>query len=147
MNILEFRRATIKDIEGIINLCNECFKENTNIENAKKIYIKTKEDKNQIYIIGTINKNIVAHAKISIITTIYENIGTYAILNHVCVKPSLRRKQIATKMLDECFVIARAYNCRTVQLWSNNFRNDVHIFYKKYGFNEVDDKHFIKYIN
>lgn len=93
-----FRKATKKDIKGIIELCNECFEENTNIEYALREFKKSKKNKNDIYLIGVVDGKIVAHSKITIIQTMYEGMGTYSILNHVCVKNDLRRHGIGTKL-------------------------------------------------
>ncbi len=123
---LQFRIANENDIKGIIELCNECFNENTSLEYAKKIYLDNKDDVNQIYVIGILNDKIIAHSKINIIPTIYEDMNTYAILNHVCVKPELRREHIGTKLLDYCFKIAKDHNCKCVELWSKNFREAAH---------------------
>ena len=94
-----------------------------------------------------IDNEIIAHAKINIIPTIYEDMNTYAILNHICVKPEFRRKHIAKKMLDECFRIAKERNCKCVELWSKNFREAAHALYNKYGFEVVDAKFFAKNID
>lgn len=145
MNI-EFRRATDADIEGIIALCNECFDENTSLEYAKKVFEETKNDKNQIYIVGIMDGKIVAHTKITIIPTMYEKMNTYSILNHVCVKEEYRRHNIATKMLDVCTEISKEMGCVCVELWSNNFRVPAHACYKNYGFVVNDAKFFSKEI-
>lgn len=139
-----FRKATYDDLEGIIKLCNVCFDENTSLEYAKRIYFENEKDPNQIYLIGVLNNEIIAHAKINIIPTIYEDMNTYAILNHVCVKPELRRGHIGTKMLDECFKIAKEHNCKCVELWSKNFRIPAHSLYHSYGFEVMDAKFFTK---
>jgi len=141
---LYFKKATFADIEGIIKLCNECFDENTQLDYAEKTFKENETDKNQIYLIGIMNDEIVAHAKINIIPTIYEDMNTYAILNHVCVKPELRRGHIGTRMLDECFKIAKENNCKCVELWSKNFRVAAHGLYNRYGFEVVDAKFFAK---
>ena len=141
---IKFKKATYEDIEGIIKLCNECFNENTSLEYAKKIYKENESDHNQIYLIGIIDNEIIAHAKINIIPTIYEDMNTYAILNHICVKPEFRRKHIAKQMLDECFKIAKEKNCKCVELWSKNFREAAHALYNKYGFEVMDAKFFTK---
>ena len=146
MNV-EFKIATSKDVEGIIKLCNVCFDEKTSLEYAKRIYFENEKDPNQIYVIGIMDKEIVAHAKINIIPTIYEDMNTYAILNHVCVKPELRRGHIGTKMLDECFKIAKEHNCKCVELWSKNFRKAAHGLYHSYGFEVMDAKFFTKDVN
>lgn len=144
---VEFKIASLKDVEGIIKLCNICFNENTNLEYAKQIYLENKDDQNQIYVIGSINGEIIAHAKISIIPTIYEDMNTYAILNHVCVIPELRQKHIGTKLLDKCFEIAKEHNCKCVELWSKNYRQAAHKLYHKYGFEVMDAKFFTKDID
>lgn len=92
------------------------------------------------------DEKIIAHAKINIIPTIYYNMNTYAILNHICVKPEYRRAHIGTKLLDECFKIAKERGCKTVELWSKNFRAAAHALYRSYGFEVVDAKFFEKKI-
>ena len=142
--MIEFKIATIGDIDGIVALCNECFDENTSLAYARKVFEENKLDRNQIYLIGVLNGVIVAHAKINVIPTIYEGMNTYAILNHICVKPNLRRAHIGTMLVDECFKIAKQYNCKCVELWSKNFRVAAHGLYHKYGFDVMDAKFFIK---
>ena len=142
---LKFRIATEKDIKAIVDLCNDCFYENTDSEKAIAIFKKTKY-KNNIYLVGEIDNKIISHAKITIIPTIYERMGTYAILNHVCVKPEYRRHRIATKMLDEITKICIERNCRVMELWSNNVRHAAHACYKNYGFHLDDAGFFSKEI-
>lgn len=139
-----FRVATYEDVEAIITLCNECFNENTPLDYATRIFKENESDKNQIYVVGELNGEIVTHAKINIIPTIYEDMNTYAILNHVCVKPSLRREHIGTKLLDYCFKISKDNNCKCVELWSKNFREAAHALYHHYGFEVMDAKFFTK---
>lgn len=131
---VSFKVATEENLEGIINLCNECFDENTSLDYATKIFNETKDDSNNIYLIGECENKIVAHAKITIIKTIYEDMNIYAILNHVCVKPDYRRYGIATKMLDEITNICRGKGVKAIELWSKNYRIPAHSCYKKYGF-------------
>lgn len=47
---LKFKIATEEDLEGIIQLCNECFNETTSMEYATKMFEATKNDPNQIYL-------------------------------------------------------------------------------------------------
>lgn len=144
---VSFRRATLEDVESIIKLCNECFDENTSLEYAKRVFLETEKDPNQIYLIGIVGGEVIAHTKITIIPTIYENMNTYAILNHVCVRPDYRRHNIATKMLSECEKIAKEQNAKVVELWSNNFRQPAHACYKHFGFIVNDAKFFSKKID
>ena len=65
MNEVIFRRATLDDVEGIIDLCNESFGDNTNNEYAKGVFKNTMSDKNQIYLIGLMDNTIVAHTKVA----------------------------------------------------------------------------------
>lgn len=143
---VSFRMATIDDLSGIVNLCNECFNENTSLDYAKEIFLKTQNDENQIYLVGELDGKIIAHVKITIIPTIYEKMNTYSILNHVCVKPEYRRHNIATKMLEECQKISKERNCVAMELWSMNFRQPAHHCYLNYGFVANDAKFFSKEI-
>lgn len=145
MNVF-FRKATANDIDDMIKLCNECFEENTDIIQARKIFEETKNDTNQIYLVGEINDEIVSTVKITIIPTIYTNMGTYAILNHVCVKKEYRRCNICTNMLKECENICKEYNCSDIKLWSMNFRIAAHECYKNFGFKKQEAGFFSKNI-
>ncbi len=137
-----FRQATADDVADIIALTNECFDEHTPVEYAEQVWAATANDPNQIYVNGYLDGELVAHTKITIIPTIYEDMNTFAILNHVCVKPSARRHHLGTKLLDEVFRICRDNNVKVVELWSKNFREAAHAMYKKYGFEVVDAKFF-----
>lgn len=145
MNI-NFRVATLDDVEEIIDLCNECFNENTTYEYAKESFKKTMSDENQIYVNGYMDDKLIAHMKVTIIPTMYEGMETYAILNHVCVKEEYRRHNIATHMLDYVKGIAKEKDCIALELWSKNFRVPAHACYKNYGFEVVDAKFFSKSI-
>ena len=139
-----FRIATSDDIEDIIALTNECFDENTPVAYAKEIWQTTANDPNTVYLNGYMGDQLVAHMRIAIIPTIYEEMGTFAILNHVCVKPTVRRQHLGTKLLDAAFAICKEHGCKAVELWSKNFREPAHAMYKKYGFEVVDAKFFSK---
>ncbi len=146
MNI-KFNIATIEDIDEIIDLCNECFFEKTDKEYARKIFEKTMGDKNQIYVIGRVNGIVVAHTKITIIPTIFEEMNTYAILNHVCVKEKYRRRKYATYLLDFVTEICKEKGCKSIKLWSGNQRKAAHACYHEYGFHIFESAFFEKEIN
>lgn len=139
-----FKIAKSEDVENIVNLCNLCFDEKTSMEYAKGIFEKTKNDPNQVYIIGYVENEAVAHAKITIIPTMYEKMNTYAILNHVCVHPDYRRRNIATEMLIACEKVSKEKGCVAMELWSNNSRVAAHACYKHFGFIVNDAKFFSK---
>lgn len=139
-----FRPATRADLADIIDLTNECFDENTPLQYAEKVWDENAADPNQIYLNGYVDGELLAHVKISIIPTIYEEMDTFAILNHVCVRTSARRHHLGTKLLDETFRICKERGVKTVELWSKNFRQAAHALYHKYGFEVVDAKFFSK---
>lgn len=143
---VEFLIANESHIEEIIHLCNECFDEETDVEEALKLYNLNKEDKNQIYLVGIVDDKIVAHTRITIIPTIFRGMDTYAILNHVCVKEEYRKHKIATQMLHEIENICKERNCISLKLWSNNVRFAAHACYKKFGFIPNDATFFSKEI-
>lgn len=138
---MAFRKATIEDVEGIIELCNECFDEDTDPDVAKEIFEKTKNDENQIYLVGEEDGKIIAHVKLTIIPTMYKDMNTFSIINHFCVKESCRRKHIATEMINLMEKISKEMNCTTMKLWSNNFRKAAHACYYRNGF-ELNDAGF-----
>lgn len=129
-----FKNTDLEDLEKTIDLCNLCFHEKTSYEYAKKIFLEQASDSNSIYINGVCNGEVIAHAKLTIIKTIYDPMKTYGILNHVCVRPDMRRHHIATHLLDVIFKVAKEKDCECVELWSKNFRIEAHACYKKYGF-------------
>ena len=142
----KFSIATIDEVEEIVDLCNECFFENTDKKFAKDVFRKTENDPNQIYLIGRVDDKIVAHTKITIIPTMFEGMETYAILNHVCVKPEYRRNKIATHLLDEVTKICKEKNCLSIKLWSGNHRKAAHACYKYYDFETFECGFFQKKI-
>ena len=141
---VSFRTAKAEDLLDIITLTNTCFNEETPLAYAQKVWRETETDTNQISVNGYLDGKLVAHTKITIIPTIYEDMNTFAILNHVCVYPEVRRQHLGTKLLDEVFRICKERNVKVVELWSKNFREAAHALYKKYGFEVVDAKFFSK---
>ena len=139
---LHFRFAKEEDIRELIDVCNECFDETTNYDEALHIFRKTKQDSNQLYLIGLLNGKIVAHTKITIIPTIFGSMATFAILNHVCVLPSFRRHHIADYMMQVVYKVCKQRDCKSIKLWSCNFRQPAHKFYYKSGFEVLDAKFF-----
>lgn len=141
-----FRNATNSDVEAIVDLCNECFFENTTYEYAKNNFNQNINDENQINLIGTVEDKIVAYTRITVVSTMFEGMENYAILNHVCVKPDYRRHNIATDMLEEVERICKNRGCITIKLWSNNVekRKAAHGCYQKYGFSKIDTTFYSK---
>lgn len=144
---VEFKIANETHVEEIINLCNECFGEETSVDKAKKIFDENKNDKNSIYLIGVVDDKIVAHTRIAIIPTIFKGMESFAILNHVCVSPEYRKHKIATKMLAEIERICKERECISLKLWSGNQREAAHACYKKYGFVPINATFFEKRID
>lgn len=138
MMSVEYRTMTRDDLAAVVALCNECFNENTPMEYAERMWAESEGDPHQVYVVGILDGQVVAHTLINIIPTIYEEMNTYAILNHVCVKPDCRRSGIGTGLLDYCFAVARDHKCKKVELWSKNFRVAAHGLYRKYGFTVMD---------
>lgn len=58
---VKFRKATFEDIPMLVDLCNKCFDENTDIDRARQLFLKTQDEDTQIYLVGEFNGEIVAH--------------------------------------------------------------------------------------
>jgi len=142
-----FKELELEDLKSTIDLCNLCFDEETDYEYAKQVYLETKDDPNNIYINGIYNGEVIAHTKLTIIKTMYKPMATYALINHLCVKPEFRRHHLASHLLDAVFQVAKDYNCVEVSLWSKNFRVPAHSCYKKYGFELLEAGFFTKKVN
>lgn len=137
------RQMTVEDIDETIELCNLCFEEETNIDFARRKFVESFDDSNVIYLIGKADNKIVAHLRIQIIDTMYEDMGMYSIINHVCVHPDYRRHHLASQLLDETVKICLEKGCKTINLWSKNKRVAAHSCYKNYGFEIEDAKFFV----
>ncbi len=135
---MKFSLADASKIRGIVDLCNEVFEEDTDYEEALRIFNEYKSDRNQIYIIGEFEGRVIAHTRIAIVPTMFKDMGTFAILNHVCVKPEFRKHHIASKMLEVVREVCRNHECTSLKLWSRNFRIPAHSCYKKFGFTQDD---------
>ena len=145
---VDFRQMNESDIEETIKLCNLCFDENTNFEDALNVYKKNAIDKTCFYIVGcTEDKKIIAHVRLQFIETMYASMRGYAILNHVCVHPNYRRHKIGTELLTYVSNICRQKNIAEMKLWSNNYRVSSHALYKSFGFDPVDATFYTKKIN
>lgn len=66
------------------------FEENTSLDYATMVWNQTKNDPNQIYIVGVLAEQVIAHTKITIIPTIYEEMKLWSknfrIAAHTCYK-------------------------------------------------------------
>ena len=140
MNV-NFKIATVSDVRGIVDLCNECFEEDTKYEEAIELF-QEYSDRNQIYVVGELDGKVIAHTRIAVVPTIFKDMNTFAILNHVCVKPEYRKHHIATKMLEVVQSVCKNHNCTAMKLWSRNFRIPAHTCYKKFGFIPDDSTFF-----
>lgn len=140
---LTIREMTSSDIEPTIELCDLCFDEKTPLQYAKSHFEKSASDPSVVYLIGLIDDSIVAHLRIQMIDTMYEDMGKYAMINHVCVHPDYRRHHLASKLLDETVKICRDRGCKTINLWSKNKRIAAHACYNNYGFEVEDAKFFV----
>ncbi len=139
-----FKSLEENELKQTIDLCNRVFEDTTDYEEARKIFLATKNNPDNIYINGLVDGKVIAHAKLTIIRTMYNPMGTYGILNHVCVDPDYRRHHIATHLLDVLFKVAKDAGCDEISLWSKNFRTAAHACYKRYGFKELEAGFFSK---
>lgn len=139
---LTFRFAKEEDIPELIEVCNLCFDEKTDVKQALKVFQDTYSDPNQLYLIGILHDKIVAHTKITVIPTLFDGMNTYAVLNHVCVLPEYRRHHIAQHMMKVIKDICKERGCNTIKLWSRDFRKPAHQCYLNEGFEILDAKFF-----
>lgn len=142
---VQFKLAEREDIAELVDLMNECFDETTSYDFARKVFLETENDPNQIHLIGLHDSGkIAAYCKITIIPCLSSPMETFAIFNHVCVKPEFRREHIGTQLMQESERLAREHGANMLALWSGNQRQPAHALYKKFGFEIFDGPFFEK---
>lgn len=138
---MDIRRASIEDIENIINNRIEFlsligdFGDEENLRKALKKYLYNyiKDGKVIIYI-GTVDNKIVSSA----ILSVYKKIPTYAcltgkmaILSNVYTLEEYRKRGYSRKILKELFACAKNEGVKKVQL---DYTEDGYELYRELGF-------------
>ena len=55
-----FKALELEDLQSTIDLCNLCFDEVTDYDYAKKVFLETRNDSNNIYINGIVEGKVIA---------------------------------------------------------------------------------------
>jgi GNAT superfamily N-acetyltransferase len=95
-------------------------------------------EENSIFLIAEIGNEPVGYAKVMIGSREPEITGENPVeLNRLYSKQEFLGKGIGARLMDECFQIAKEFNCDVMWLGVWEFNPRAQAFYRKYGFREV----------
>ena len=89
---------------------------------------------NNIELVAVLDNKVVGYTILSKLYDVINNIY-YGHINYVCVLEEYRNKKIATKLLEEVFIICKNEKIKYIELTSNSSRIVAHHLYKKLEFN------------
>lgn len=152
-NQIKIRQGDIEDAEMLANLAYKTFRDafHEHPKNApedladymqKAFNLETIRrelaEENSIFLIAEIAGEPVGYAKIMIGSREPEITGENPIeLNRLYSKQEFLGKGIGARLMDECFQIAKKFDCDVMWLGVWEFNPRARAFYRKYGFREV----------
>lgn len=111
------------------------------------LFEKIVQDPNYHILVGEIEDKIVSSITLIIIPNITRETRSYAIIENVVTHTTLRKRGLATLLLEEAIRIAKANNCYKIMLLTSSQAEYTHKFYEYSGFNKKDNVGFIKMID
>lgn len=144
MNIegdLSFREATVSDLPALIALfADDQLGGHGDTTDAaafpayKAAFASIRNSPNDLLFVGVVNGEIVATAQVTFITSLTGRGSMRMMIESVQTRTDMRSKGIGRRLIAHCLQIARDRNAASVQLTSNNKRQDAHRFYERLGF-------------
>lgn len=138
---LNFRQAKIKDLDRIVEMLASDFlgKQREKFETPlPESYVQAFEnidaDKNNELIVAELNGEVIGTLQITFIPSISFQGGKRAIVESVRVDEKYRNLGIGKKFMQWVINRAKEENCISIQLTTNNERENAHRFYEKLGF-------------
>jgi GNAT superfamily N-acetyltransferase len=153
MSEIIIRKATIEDAEMLSDLAYKTFWDafHDHPKNAPEDLAdymqkafnpeqtrRELSEENSIFLIAEIGNEPVGYAKVMIGSREPEITGENPVeLNRLYSKQEFLGKGIGARLMDECFQIAKEFNCDVMWLGVWEFNPRAQAFYRKYGFREV----------
>ena len=137
MENLSIREYCNDDFNEVIKLLKSNFKISDTIKELDK------DGDNGFSVVASLNKKIVGYIRVDIIKDIGKN-SNYYFLSYVCVNSDYQNMNVATKMLDFVFNIAKDDKVIYIELTSRSSRKAANHLYLKTGFEIRDTNVFRK---
>lgn len=132
---MEFRYATLNDLQGVYNLICELEMETMPAKEFEDIYSKniTRED---IHYLVVENKGeLIAFGSMHIQSLLHHS-ADVAEIQELIIKDDFRGKGIGKKLIDRLKEISKEKRCELIEVCCNRKRIDSHEFYEHNGFNK-----------
>jgi ribosomal protein S18 acetylase RimI-like enzyme len=132
--MIEIRRLTIEDLDGLIKLLEQLWIGKPIDANAvKKVIEKGLENNFQVYICATDNGKLTGYCSLSIKNSLWmsANLGN---VDELVVDGEYRNQGIGKMLMTEIEKIAKTHDCKRLELDSAFHRTKAHEFYGKLGF-------------
>ena len=126
MDNLVIRKYVNDDFDGVINLLKNHFNISDNIYSID-------DSVNNFGIVALVDEKVVGYIRIDKLNNPFKN-SNYYLLNYVCVDSNYQNMNIATKMLEFIFNIAKDDNISYIELTSKSSREAANHLYLKMGF-------------
>jgi GNAT superfamily N-acetyltransferase len=136
-----FREATIRDLPELIALfADDQLGGHGDTTDAAALsayqaaFASIQNSPNDLLFVGVVNSEVVATAQVTFITSLTGRGSMRMMIESVQTRADMRSKGIGRLLITHCLQIARDRNAASVQLTSNNKRQDAHRFYERLGF-------------
>ncbi|EJN06535.1 GNAT family N-acetyltransferase [Phyllobacterium sp. YR531] len=138
---LGFREATIDDLPELIALfANDAVGGHGDTTDAsalpdyERAFAAISDSPNNRLLVGVINREVVATAQITFITSLTGRGRKRMAIEAVQTRADMRGQGIGAQLINYCLQIGRDHDVSLVQLTSSNQRPDAHRFYERLGF-------------
>jgi GNAT superfamily N-acetyltransferase len=132
--MIEIRKLTIEDLNGLIRLLEQLWIDKPIDTNAvRKVIEKGLGSDCQIYICATEGKKLTGYCSLTIKNSLWmsANLGN---IDELVVDSEYRNQGIGKLLMNEIERIAKYSGCKRLELDSAFHRTDAHLFYDKLGF-------------
>jgi ribosomal protein S18 acetylase RimI-like enzyme len=132
--MIEIRRLTIEDLNGLIKLLEQLWPGKSTDANAVgKVIEKGINNVYQVYICATDNEKLIGYCSLTIKNSLWmlANIGN---IDELVVDGKYRNQGIGKLLMNEIEKIAKNHDCKRIELDSAFHRTKAHEFYEKLGF-------------
>ena len=133
--MLKTREAVVDDFDDILRLFQQMQHDKPpDMETAKRIYREMISSSRHFGWVATENGKIIGYIDMVFRTYYYFAFDFTARIETTIVDEKLRRKGIATKMIERCEEKAREMGCKAIEVDSSFHREVAHKFYEKNGY-------------
>ncbi|MDR2127373.1 MAG: GNAT family N-acetyltransferase [Prevotellaceae bacterium] len=133
MEDLQIRFCTEDDYSSVFELLKQLWLKQLNYEMLHATYKNALKSNSQKLIIGFTNNQIAGFCSLTIKNSLWQA-GNLGHIDELIVDNHFRKQGIGKKLMTEITQIAKANNCKRIELDSAFYRQEAHKFYENAGF-------------